>query len=73
MQRTSQIAFVGQEKSSYEDFSYCFSDINVLGMEINMQEWKKNVRQVVPYVPGEQPQRAVIKLNTNENPYPPSH
>ena len=35
-----------------------------------MQEWKKNIRQVVPYVPGEQPKEAnVIKLNTNENPY----
>ncbi len=35
--------------------------------------WKKNIRTVVPYVPGEQPKRAdVIKLNTNENPYPPS-
>lgn len=37
-----------------------------------MQEWKKNIRQVVPYVPGEQPLRTVIKLNTNENPYPPA-
>lgn len=37
-----------------------------------MQAWKKNIRKVVPYVPGEQPQRPVIKLNTNENPYPPA-
>ena len=32
----------------------------------------KQIRRVEPYVPGEQPQQKVIKLNTNENPYPPS-
>lgn len=37
-----------------------------------MREFEKNIRKVVPYVPGEQPQCKVIKLNTNENPYPPS-
>lgn len=38
-----------------------------------MKAWEKNIRRVVPYVPGEQPNRPdMIKLNTNENPYPPA-
>lgn len=36
-------------------------------------KWTENLRKIDPYVPGEQSKDSdIIKLNANENPYPPS-
>lgn len=38
-----------------------------------MKAWENNIRKITPYVPGEQPDSpGMIKINTNENPYPPA-
>lgn len=40
---------------------------------VKNEGWESSIRTVVPYTPGEQPKRKdIIKLNTNECPYPPS-
>ena len=36
--------------------------------------WRKNFLNIEPYTAGEQPKTDdIIKLNANENPYPPSY
>lgn len=38
-----------------------------------MKYFEQHIRRVTPYTPGEQPkEQRIIKLNTNENPYPPA-
>jgi histidinol-phosphate aminotransferase len=46
------------------------NEVNIMS---NNVFWNKRVKTLSPYVPGEQPRMAgLVKLNTNENPYPPS-
>lgn len=41
--------------------------------EGNVRVWENYIRRVKPYVPGEQTKdKSVVKLNTNENPFPPA-
>lgn len=49
-------------------------DKTINGSELDLSRfWSPEVRRLQPYQPGEQPKhQKFIKLNTNENPYPPS-
>lgn len=50
-----------------------FGPLPLKGMFILSKFWSPLTASLVPYVPGEQPKdKTYIKLNTNENPYPPS-
>lgn len=51
----------------------CARISNALASARMSQFWSDSVRELSPYVPGEQPDSEnLIKLNTNESPYPPS-
>lgn len=45
----------------------------IKGGYMYMNLWEKNLRNIEPYVPGEQSkEKNIVKINANENPYPPS-
>src|SRR5699024_4791036 len=49
------------------------NDMSKKRKKIMNKYWSTKAKRVDPYVPGEQLNEAnTIKLNTNENPYPPS-
>ena len=54
--------------------SESMSDTNAISSKIiDTRLWSNKARHLSPYVPGEQPQHDnLCKLNTNENPFPPS-
>ena len=54
--------------------SESMSDTNAINSKIiDTRLWSSKARHLSPYVPGEQPQHDnLCKLNTNENPFPPS-
>jgi histidinol-phosphate aminotransferase len=43
-----------------------------MSLSLNKRLWNERTKKLIPYEPGEQPSTPFIKLNTNENPYPPS-